>query len=155
MQRRKVEMKSHCLTFTLMVLFAAGAALAQEKSTPEEAKALLDKAVAEVQKDGSAKAIAKFNDAKGGFQQDDLYVFCMDSSNKISAHPDTAMRGVDAASLKDANGKAFGVEMVAAAKKGSGSVEYMWKNPESGKVEAKVSFLKKAGDQFCGVGAYK
>ena len=57
-------MKSHFLTFTLMVLFAAGAALAQEKSTPEEAKALLDKAVAEVQKDGSAKAIAKFNDAK-------------------------------------------------------------------------------------------
>ena len=46
-------------------------------------------------------------------------------------------------------------EMVAAAKKGSGTVEYMWKNPESGKVEAKVSYLKKAGDQVCGVGAYK
>ena len=147
-------MKLRFLTFTLMVLFAV-AAVAQEKSTPEEAKALLDKAVAEVQKDGSAKAVAKFNDPKGGFQQDDLYVFCMDSSNKISAHPDSAMRGVDTATLKDSNGKAFGVEMVAAAKKGSGTVEYMWKNPESGKVEAKVSFMKKAGDQFCGVGAYK
>jgi len=147
-------MKLRFLTFTLMVLFAV-AAVAQEKSTPEEAKALLDKAVAEVQKDGSAKAVAKFNDPKGGFQQDDLYVFCMDSSNKISAHPDAAMRGVDTATLKDSNGKAFGVEMVAAAKKGSGTVEYMWKNPESGKVEAKVSFMKKAGDQFCGVGAYK
>ena len=31
----------------------------------------------------------------------------------------------------------------------------MWKNPVSGKVEDKVSYLKKAGDQTCGVGAYK
>jgi cytochrome c len=152
---RKVEMKSRFLTFTLTVLLAPAAAVAQEKSTPDEAKALLDKAVAEVQKEGSAMAIAKFNDPKGGYQQDDLYVFCMDSSNKVSAHPEASQRGLDVATMKDSNGKAFGAEMVAAAKKGSGTVEYIWKNPESGKVEAKVSYLKKAGDQICGVGAYK
>ncbi len=79
----------------------------------------------------------------------------MDASHKITAHPDATLRGTDVATMKDANGKAFGAEMVAAAKKGGGSVEYMWKNPVSGKVEDKVSDLKKAGDQTCGVGAYK
>lgn len=148
-------MKSRFLTFTAMILLVAASAVAADKGTTEEAKALLDKAVAEVQKDGSAKAITKFNDPAGGFQDRDLYVFCMDSANKVSAHPEASQRGIDVATMKDSNGKAFGTEMVAAAKKGSGTVEYMWKNPVSGKVEAKVSYLKKAGDQVCGVGAYK
>lgn len=147
-------MRTRFLTTTAALVLVAAAA-ASEKGTTAEAKAMLDKAVAEVQKDGAAKAVAKFNDPAGGFRDRDLYVFCMDAGNKITAHPDAAMRGTDVATLKDANGKAFGTEMVDAAKKGGGTVEYMWKNPVSGKVEAKVSFLKKAGDQFCGVGAYK
>jgi signal transduction histidine kinase len=136
------------------VLMAAGA-VAGEKGTAAEAKALLDKAVAEVQKEGSARAVAKFNDPAGGFRDRDLYVFCMDGSYKITAHPDATLRGTDVATMKDSNGKAFGAEMIAAAKKGEGTVEYVWKNPVSGKVEDKVSFLKKAGEQYCGVGAYK
>jgi hypothetical protein len=38
---------------------------------------------------------------------------------------------------------------------GSGTVEYKWENPMTKKVETKVSYLKKAGDQVCGVGAYE
>jgi signal transduction histidine kinase len=148
-------MKTRLLTFAAVAVLLAAGAVAGEKGTVAEAKALLDTAVAEVQKDGAAAAVAKFNDPAGGFRDRDLYVFCMDASHKITAHPDASLRGTDAATLKDANGKAFGAEMVAAAKKGGGSVEYMWKNPVSGKVEDKVSFLKKAGDQTCGVGAYK
>ncbi len=148
-------MKTRLLTFGAVALLVAAGAVAGEKGTAAEAKALLDKAVAEVQKDGSATAVAKFNDPAGGFRDRDLYVFCMDASHKITSHPDAALRGTDAAALKDANGKEFGKEMVAVAKKGGGSVEYMWKNPVSGKVEDKVSYLKKAGDQYCGVGAYK
>jgi cytochrome c len=65
------------------------------------------------------------------------------------------MRGTDVATLKDSKGKPFGQDMIAAAKKGGGSVEYMWKNPVSGKEEEKVSYLKTAGKLSCGVGAYK
>jgi signal transduction histidine kinase len=128
---------------------------AGEKGTVTEAKALLDKAVALVEKDGSAKALAAFNNPSGGFRDRDLYVFCMDGGYKVTAHPDAAVRGTDEATMKDRAGKAFGTEMIAAAKKGGGSVEYKWTNPVSGKVEDKVSFLRKAGDQYCGVGAYK
>jgi signal transduction histidine kinase len=148
-------MRMRFLTLTAAVLLVAAGAAAGEKGTAAEAKALLDKAVAEVQKEGTAKAVAKFNDPAGGFRDRDLYVFCMDAGNKITAHPDASLRGTDVATLKDSNGKAFGTEMIAAAKKGDGTVEYMWKNPVSGKVEAKVSYLKKAGDLSCGVGAYK
>jgi len=71
------------------------------RGTPAEAKALLDRAVAEVQKEGTEKAIAKFNDPAGGFRDRDLYVFCTDASFKITPHPDASLRGIDAASLKD------------------------------------------------------
>jgi cytochrome c len=45
--------------------------------------------------------------------------------------------------------------MVALGAKGQGSIEYKWTNPVTNKVETKVSYLKKTGDQVCGVGAYK
>ena len=148
-------MKTRLLTFGVVALAMAAGAVAAEKGTPAEAKAMLDKAVAKVEKDGADKAVAAFNDPAGGFRDRDLYVFCMDASNKIVAHPDASMRGTDVAALKDSNGKPFGQEMIAAAKKGGGSVEYRWKNPVSGKVEDKVSYLKTAGNLHCGVGTYK
>jgi cytochrome c len=129
-------------------------ATAGEKGTPAEAQALLDKAVKLVQTEGTAKALAAFNDPKGRFIDRDLYVFCYGPDGKVTAHRDPARLGTDVASIKDAEGKETGKEMLAAADKG-GSVEYKWTNPVSGKVETKVSYLKKAGDQVCGVGAYK
>jgi cytochrome c len=148
-------MRTRLLTFGAVALAVAVGAVAGDKGTPAEAKAMLDKAVAKVEKDGAEKAVAAFNDPAGGFRDRDLYVFCMDASNKIVAHPDASMRGTDVATLKDSNGKPFGQDMIAAAKKGAGTVEYKWKNPLSGKVEDKVSYLKAAGNLNCGVGAYK
>jgi signal transduction histidine kinase len=138
----------------VMCLLAAGWAVGGEKGTPEEAKALLDKAVKAVETD-EAKALAAFNDPKGGFRDRDLYVFCSGPDKKVTAHVDQAMLGVDETTLKDPDGKAVGAEILAVAAKGGGTVEYKWKNPVSGKVEPKVSFVKKAGSQVCGVGAYK
>jgi signal transduction histidine kinase len=66
-----------------------------------------------------------------------------------------ALRGKDLATLKDPDGKPVGQEMIDIAKKGGGSLEYKWTNPVSKQVEPKISFLKPAGDDFCGVGAYK
>ena len=130
-------------------------AVAGEKGTPAEAQALLDKAVKAVEKDGTTKALAAFNDPKGGYQDRDLYVFCDGPDGKITAHRDASMIGKELATLKDADGKEIGKQMLEISKKGSGSLEYRWPNPVSNKVETKVSYLKKAGDQTCGVGAYK
>jgi signal transduction histidine kinase len=85
----------------------------------------------------------------------DLYVFCFGPDKKVTAHIDPKMVGVDTSTLKDPDGKPIGKDMVALGEKGEGTVEYKWKNPASGKIEPKLSFVKRAGTQVCGVGAYK
>jgi signal transduction histidine kinase len=143
------------LTLALAGLLVSAWVGAGEKGTPEEAKALLDKAVKAVQAD-EAKAVASFNDPKGGYVDRDLYVFCFDKDGKITAHgADKAMIGTDAKTLKDPDGKAIGSEMLALSQKGGGSLEYKWKSPTTQQVGTKVSFIKTAGKQTCGVGAYK
>jgi len=142
------------IPFVLCLAVAAPLA-AGEKATPEEAQALLAKAVKAIETQGEEKALAAFNDPKGGYRDRELYVFCTGTDNKMSAHADPAMIGVDATTLKDPDGKEVGKEMAALRTKGEGVVEYRWKNPVSGEVEPKVSYLKSAGNQLCGVGAYK
>jgi signal transduction histidine kinase len=139
----------------LAALAIASPAVAGDKGTPAEAQALLDKAVKEVEKDGTAKALAVFNDPKGAFIDRDLYVFCQGPDGKVTAHRDPAMLGREVAGIKDADGKEIGKQMLEIGKKGSGQLEYRWMNPVSNKVETKISYMKKAGNQMCGVGAYK
>ena len=55
--------------------------------TSEEAKAMLEKAVAAV-KQNKAKALDMFTKGEGGFKDRDLYVFCANASDGImTAHP--------------------------------------------------------------------
>jgi signal transduction histidine kinase len=143
------------LAFAVAGLLAAVGAAAGDKGTPEEAKTMLDKAVKAAQVDEAA-ALAAFNDPKGGYVDRDLYVFCFDKVGKITAHgADSSMIGTDLKPLKDPDGKPIGTEMLALAAKGGGSIEYKWKSPTTKQVGTKVSFLKVAGNQTCGVGAYK
>ena len=55
--------------------------------TSEEAKAMLEKAVAAMKQD-KAKALDMFSKGEGGFKDRDLYVFCANASDGImTAHP--------------------------------------------------------------------
>ena len=147
--------RAYITTWLLTGFLAAGVASAGETGSPKEARALLERAVALVESEGEEKALAIFNDRDGAFVDRDLYVFCMGPEYKITAHVDFGMRGVDVATLKDPDGKEIGREMIKIAQSGGGKVEYRWVNPVSKEVEPKVSFLKPAGNLFCGVGAYK
>jgi signal transduction histidine kinase len=147
-------MKKTALAFAVAGLFVSLAAAAAGKGTAAEAKALLDRAVAAVKAD-EAKALAAFNDPKGGFVDRDLYVFCFDGNGKMSASGATPDRvGADARTFKGPDGRAIGQEMVALFGKDT-SIEYKWMNPATKQVGDKVTFLKPAGNQTCGVGAYK
>ena len=142
-------------TAVAAALFAfALPAMAGERGTPQEAQALLDKAVKAVQED-EAKALAAFNDPKGGYQDRDLYVFCSGPDGKTTAHRDPKMLGGDTAAIKTPDGRMVGKEIAALGQKGGGTIEYRWPNPLTNNVETKVSFIKKAASQVCGVGAYK
>ncbi len=143
----------------LVVVFAsllssAGLAQSSQSGTPEEAKAMLEKAVEAVKAD-KTKALAMFNKGEGGFKDRDLYVFCADASTGIeTAHP--THRGRKLPEIKDAKGLAFGEEMMKTATEGKISeITYLWPKPDSEEPVQKLTYYTKVGDQICAVGAYR
>jgi len=137
----------------LATLCLAGAARAAEFGTAEEAKAMLEKAVAAVKADKAA-ALAKFTAGEGGFKDRDLYPFCGGPDGNFTAHP--KLVGKSLKELKDKAGKALGAEMYQVAAEGKiAEVAYVWPRPGATDPVAKVSFVTKVGDQVCAVGYYK
>jgi signal transduction histidine kinase len=134
----------------------------QQFGTADEAKAMLVKAVAAVKAD-KAKALDTFNKGEGGFLDRDLYPFCFNASDgKIMAlgNPNAKqLLGQDTRTLKDPTGKAFGVDIYAAAQKPEGQITevgpYLFSRPGDPKPVAKLSFVSRVADLGCGVGYYK
>ncbi|HEU4684172.1 MAG TPA: cache domain-containing protein [Nitrospira sp.] len=129
---------------------------AGERGAPADAKAMLHEAVAHFNSAGRQQALADFNAGKAPFRDRDLYVVCIGADHKISANGGFPQYvGMSADVLKDASGKLLGRAIVEAVERtGEGSVAYMMVNPASGKVEPKVLYAQKVGDEVCGVGAY-
>jgi hypothetical protein len=147
------------------VLTLSPLAFAQQPSqygNANEAKAMLMKAVAAVKTD-KTKALDMFNKGEGGFLDRDLYPFCFNAGDgKVVAigNPNRKQDiGQDERTIKDSNGKAFGLEFYNAAQKPEGQiteVSYTFPKPGADKTPVpKVSFMTRVGDLGCGVGYYK
>jgi hypothetical protein len=136
------------------------ASFAQQGGTPQEARAMLDKAVAAVKADRDV-ALAMFIKGEGGFLDRDLYPFCFRvADSKGIATPKAVQAGTDVRTLKDANGKSYGEALYAAAQKPEGEItevtSYLFPKPGTlTPTFEKVSFVTKVGDLACGVGYYK
>jgi len=130
---------------------------ASERGTPEQAKAMLDQAVAHYAQVGRKQALADFNAKRAPFGQADLYVFCIDHAGNTSANGGfPSYVGKPIATLVDADGKPLGQRLVdAATGDGDTAVDYPWPNPLTHVKEAKVSWVRKLADDVCGVGAYR
>jgi len=130
--------------------------LPAERGTPAEAKAMLGKAAAHYESVGRKQALADFTGKKAPFGDRDLYVFCIGPDRIVVANGGfPAGVGSSADALKDADGKALGKTILeVASTKSEGSVHYRWLNPLSAKIEPKISFVQKIGEDVCGVGAY-
>ena len=127
------------------------------RSTSDDARKLLDAASAQIKKQGMAKALASFNDTRGNFIHDDLYVFAVNlQSGKFEAHGmNPKWTGTDASDLHDVEGKPLVKEMLALAKsKGEGIVDYVWRNPVTNTVEKKRTFIRRENGSLIGVGFY-
>jgi cytochrome c len=140
------------------VLLQSGARVAaQSHGTPSEARAMLDKAVQHYQSVGRAQALADFTKRQAPFFDRDLYVVCIGPNRVISAHGGFPQYvGTSADVLKDAAGKPLGQAILSAAGTDSvGTVRYQMLNLVSGRVQPKVSFVRKVGSDVCVVGAYE
>jgi hypothetical protein len=153
------------LKFAIAVASAAvitlpSIAFAQQPSqfgNAQEAKAMLERTVAAVKADKD-KALFMFNLGEGGFLDRDLYPFCVDKSDgKVLATQVKQTLGQDARTFKDATGKAFGQEVLAAGKEGqTAEVSFMFPKPGADTTpRQKVAYVSAIGDLVCGVGYYK
>ena len=118
---------------------------------------MLNKAVALLKKSGGKTAFKAFNDPQGGFVINDEYVFAIGLNDgkyrATGASPNLV--GVDVRELSDAAGTPLFKQMIALAKqKGSGTVDYVWRNPATNAVEQKHSLIQRVGDVLLGVGYY-
>ncbi|HEX6735294.1 MAG TPA: cache domain-containing protein [Azonexus sp.] len=128
------------------------------RSGADEARKLLDAASAQVRKLGIGKAAASFNDPRGAFVRDDLYVFAVNlDSGKFEAHGmNPKWTGTDASDLHDVEGHPLVREMIELARsKGEGTVDYVWRNPVTNAVEHKRTFVRRENGSLLGVGFYR
>ncbi len=151
-------LRKFLLVLALPVLLLAGLVWgAVDYGTSAEAKAMLDKAVAELKKD-KAKALEMFTKGEGGFKDRDLYPFCGGPDGKFTAHPKLAgqsMKDLKDKSGKPIGGKPIGEEFYKVAQEGKiAEVSYMWPRPNETEPVQKVAYVTKVGDQVCGVGYY-
>jgi signal transduction histidine kinase len=126
------------------------------RAAPAQARALLDKASQALVADekGTLDAI---NSLKGGFLQDDLYVFVVNTDTKRYVAHGTNLRLVntDFSKVKDPEGKPVGLPMLEMLKKqNDGEYEYRWRNPVTSKIEHKHAYMRKVGNFLVAVGYY-
>jgi hypothetical protein len=140
--------------YAAMSIFLATAAIAQgEFATPEEAKALLEKAVTALKLD-EADALEMFATGEDGFTEKDLYVWCANAADGIlTVHPTN--KGKALQDIKGKHGAPFGETIMQTAAEGEiKETTYWWPRPGSDEALEKTTYYTKVGDQICGVGYY-
>jgi len=129
---------------------------AADRGTAAEAKALVAKAIALYDREGREKAFAAIQDPKQGFVDRDLYVFVFGPKRTIVAHGgNSALVGTAADTLVDEDGVHFGNKFMDETTATGKWIDYKWKDPATGKVLAKSSWVVRHDGYVFGAGIYK
>ena len=139
----------------IQVLCSTASVWAAESGTAEEAKTMLERAVAAVKED-KTKALDMFNNGGGGFKDRDLYVWCANASDGIITAQPYGDKGKQLKDIQGMHGGSLGETLMQNATEGTiKETTYWWPRPGSDKPFEKATFYTKVGDQICGVGHYK
>ena len=145
----------------IAALAGSGAAFgADQFGTPEQAKAMLERAVVAL-KDNQATALKAFNDEKNKqFRDRDLYIFCFNTADgKFTAYQSNMLIGLDIRELKLPPDDPIGTrayDAVHDAPEGDYvTAQYKLAKPGT-KVPVDKEFLEtRVGNQACGVTYFK
>lgn len=142
------------LFFAVTALVTTGIRADEAAGTKDEAKALVEAAVAHIKQVGPDKAYQDFAADKTTWTKKDLYVFVMDANGDMKFHgANDKLANKNHMNIKDQNGKAFNQEMLAAAAaNGETWEEYYWMNPVTKKVAPKSTYFKRIPGMTLGVG---
>jgi cytochrome c len=124
---------------------------------PDDARNWVKKAIAFYKANGRGIALAEFSNREGRFAQDERYIFVVDFSGAMLAHPvNERYVGKDFYRIKDSDGKSFIQEIVDTAENGgSGWVEYKWFNPATKREQLKTVYFEKVSNMIFCSGVYQ
>ncbi len=138
----------------LVLLAAPGTA--QDRGTPEDAQALVARAIEHYDAVGAEAAFAAFGDPSGGFVDRDLYIFVVGPERALVAHGfDAELVGRPTDTLVDVDGVSFGTMFVEEATAEGTWVDYRWTDPATGEIHPKSSWVVLHDDHVFGAGIYK
>ena len=137
------------------VVLAASAALVQaQAATPDDAKAMAEKAAALVAAEGD-KAFPKISDPNGAFHQGEVYVTVLDHQGVVRATLNPKLIGVNMWESVDPDGVKFTqLPWMATEKSETAWIQYKFTNPESKKIEPKKAWVHRVGDYVVFSGVY-
>lgn len=140
-------LKILCISFAIL---ASQPVLA---GTPQQAKALVERAAEYIRQAGPDAAFAAINDKAGPFHDGGLYVFVHDTSGMVLAHGGfPSYIGKSTIWAKDLDGKEF-VRAITEIQT-SGWISYKWLNPNSKTIEQKTVYVLRVGDLLVCSGSY-
>ena len=113
----------------IQVLSTAASVAAADFGTADEARAMLERAVAAVKED-KTKALDMFNKGEGGFKDRDLYVWCANASDGIVTAQPYMNKGKQLRDIKGKHGAPFGERIMQNATEGTiKETTYWWPRP--------------------------
>jgi len=143
----------------LCLMAASGSALAAgDRGTKEEAKALVERTVADIKKEGAAAVYAKINNKEGGYADRDLYLIIFSTKCVILAHgANAALVDVDMWETADTDGLKFCQKFLEGTQtKPDGNwVDFKFTDPKTKKILPKSNYVIKVGDTMVMAGYYK
>lgn len=153
MKKVRIIMTATLILFGILCTMNSFAADDEKKT----AVSMVNDAVKMMKTAGKAKTLAAISDPQGAFVKGEIYVFAYDFNGVIVAHPkNPKLIGKNLFEVPDVDGKLFRKDIVAIAKKKeTGWVDYKYKNPESGKIEHKTTYVTGAEDIAVCCGVYK
>ncbi|PJJ19859.1 Single Cache domain 2-containing protein [Janthinobacterium sp. OK676] len=142
----------------LCLAFAGGGVSAAVEPTEKDAIAMAERGAAFMKAHGKEEMMKKITAKDPDFVQGSLYVDMRDiKTGIVLAHPiNPSIVGKDLTDVPDANGKKYRREIIELAQKqGKGWVDYQYKNPTSGKIEPKTTYILRVNDVVLEAGIYK
>ncbi len=148
-------MKGYLVLLAACVLIIGNAA-SYAREGPEEAKAMVEKAIAFYKAQGKEKAFAAISDPNGAFKKGDLYVFVYDMMGTAVARPVAKeLIGMNLLGLRDPDGDLYVQERIDLIKaRGKGWQDYKFLNPENSRYEDKTSYVEGYDNYIFGCGTY-
>jgi cytochrome c len=146
------------LLLVIVLCLMAAMVLPVSADQADDAKNLVERALAMIKDQGKDVTLKAINDPKGPFVKGELYVFALTMGNVLVGQPhEPGLRRMNLTNTRDGNGQFFIQKFKEVVEnQGSGWVDYTWAKPGQSIAGPKKAFVQKVpGEElYLGAGFY-